>query len=156
MRFASREKAVLSQWGVAVMPSDRRRAPISRRPPAPRGSWGSKNTPANTGIEVLGGVEVGDPRREYGLAAVSGVLCRRRPERLERLFIEARFATPPPRGSKLSTSPHVSQGYWFALAATIVPGLIRGVIAGPGEQGGQGSSIRHESKDPSPTAMVSR
>src|ERR1700677_2385938 len=37
------------------------------------------------------------PRREYGLAVVSGVLCRRRPERVERLFIDARFATPPPR-----------------------------------------------------------
>src|SRR5580693_980776 len=71
MRFASREKAVLSQWGVAVMPSDRRRAPIPRRPPAPSGCWCRKNTPANTGIEVLGRVDFGDRNHDDRVAVIA-------------------------------------------------------------------------------------
>jgi hypothetical protein len=73
MPFASREKAVLWKWGVAVMPSDRRRAPIPRRPPAPSGCWCKKNTPANTGIEVLGRVDVGDRNHDDRVVVIAPV-----------------------------------------------------------------------------------
>src|ERR1700677_3099025 len=45
------------------------------------------------------------PTSRVRVAVVSGVLCRRRPERVERLFIDACFATPPPRRVEVIDEP---------------------------------------------------
>jgi hypothetical protein len=90
------------------------------------------------------------PRREYGWPSSAAFSAAAGPNASNGCSSTPGLLRHRPDGWRVSTSHDVPQRYWLALFATIGPVVIRGGIAGSGEQGGQGSSLRHESKDSGP------